>query len=129
MTAPDRLLDIGRVVKPHGLRGELVVEAWSDQPGRLSPGAELETDRGVLRVVRARPFADRMLVVFEGVDDREGAEALRDVVLRAQPIDVPGALWVHELVLDGGRLVPLRFVTEHQAGERVVVDVPAGLFE
>jgi 16S rRNA processing protein RimM len=90
------------------------------------------------------------------VGDREGAEALRDVILKAEPIADPEALWVHDLhgsqvldlngrhlgvvaaveanpasdllVLDGGGLVPLRFVVEHGPG-RLVVDVPAGLLE
>ena len=35
MPAPS-LLDVGRVAKPHGLRGEVVVEPWSDLPERLA---------------------------------------------------------------------------------------------
>jgi len=33
------------------------------------------------------------------------------------------------LVLDGGRLVPLRFVVEHTSGARIIVDIPDGLFD
>ncbi len=94
---------------------------------------------------------------FEGVNDRNAAEALRGTVLRAAPADRPGVLWVHELVgaevvdqggrllgsveavepnpasdllvLAGGGLVPLRFVVGHTPGERVVVDIPDGLLD
>ena len=117
----------------------------------------LATERGPLVVEDSRPHQGRYLVRFEGVLDRQGAEALRGVVLRATAVEVPGVLWVHELVgaevvtvegrvlgtvaaveanpasdllvLDGGGLVPLRFVTGHQAGQRVTVDVPEGLVD
>ncbi len=35
---------------------------------------------------------------FEGIDTREAAEALNGLVLSAEPVDDPDALWVHELV-------------------------------
>ena len=145
------------MVKPHGLAGEVVVELWTGLRSRLDVGAVLESGRGALRVTASRPFQDRFLVRFEGVADRTAADALRGTVLRAPPVDEPGVLWVHELVgvevvdrqgkvlgrveavepnpasdllvLEGGGLVPLRFVTEHAPGTRVVVDVPEGLLE
>ncbi len=151
------MLDVGRVVKPHGLAGEVVVDLWSDPAERLSPSTRLQSDRGPMVVVSSRPHQGRHLVRFEGVADRSGAEALRGLVLRAEPLDVPDALWVHELVgarvvtvdgrdlgtveaveanpasdllvLDGGALVPLRFVVDHEAGARVTVDVPEGLVD
>lgn len=150
-------LDIGRVVKPHGLTGELVVELWTNVSGRLSPGSRLLTDRAELVVEAARQHQGRWLVRFAGVADRDTAEALRDLVLRAPAVEADGVLWVHQLVgsqafsaggehlgrvvaveanpasdllvLDGGALVPLRFVTALDPGRRVTVDVPAGLVE
>jgi len=129
------------VLRPHGLRGEVVVRLVTDRTERLATGAVLSSSVGDLEVVRASPSRDRWIVSFAGVLDRDGAEALRDVVLRAEPIADPDALWVHELhgcdvanpasdilVLEGGGLVPLRFVVEHGAG-RLVVDVPDGLLE
>jgi 16S rRNA processing protein RimM len=149
-------LEVGRVLRPHGLRGEVVVRLVTDRTERLAAGAVLSSSAGDLEVVRASPHRDRWIVSFAGVGDRDGAEALRDVVLRAAPIVDPEALWVHELhgsevvdvtgrhlgrvtaveanpasdllVLEGGGLVPLRFVQEHRPG-RVVVDVPDGLLE
>ena len=145
------------MVKPHGLAGEVVVELWTGLRSRLDVGVVLESGRGALRVTASRPFQDRFLVRFEGVADRTAADALRGTVLRAPPVDEPGVLWVHELVgaevvdrhgkvlgrveavepnpasdllvLEGGGLVPLRFVTEHVPGTRVVVDVPEGLLQ
>ena len=93
------MLLVGRVTRAHGLRGEVVVHLLSSEPEvRLAVGAVLESDRGPLQVVAARPHQDRWLVTFEGVTTRESAEALRGVELRAAPIDDPDALWVHDLV-------------------------------
>jgi 16S rRNA processing protein RimM len=152
----DALLDVGRVVKAHGLRGEVVVDLWSDFTERLDPGAVLQSDRGDLVVVASHPHQARWLVTFEGITTREAAERLHGVVLRAEHLEDPDAIWIHELfgcevvdakgvvrgrvvaveanpasdlmVLEDGTLVPLAFVTEVEAHTRVVVDAPEGIF-
>ncbi|MHB8220762.1 MAG: ribosome maturation factor RimM [Acidimicrobiales bacterium] len=151
------MLDVGQVVKPHGLTGEVVVDLWSDRTGRLVAGARFEVDHGSLTVAAVRPHQGRHLVRFDGVEDRSGAESIRGTVLRAAPIEDPGTLWVHELVgaevvsvtgrrlgtvvaveanpasdllvLEGGGLVPLRFVEDHVPGSKVVVSIPDGLLD
>lgn len=151
------LLEVGRVDKPHGLAGEVVVSLLTNRLERLDAGSVLATDHGALEVESSRPFQGRFLVRFVGVADRPAAEDLRGVVLRAEAIEDPDELWVHELVgarlvdqhgsdhgevvavqenpasdllvLADGRLVPLVFVVEVEANERVTVDVPAGLLD
>jgi len=148
---------VARVIKPHGLMGEVVVELLSNRPERLSPGVSLESEKGPIVIQRSRPFQGRYLATFEGVVTREGAETLRGVVLLAPPLDEPDTLWVHELigakvvdqrkndlgqvvaveenpasdllVLDSGVLIPLRFVTNVVAGESIDVTIPEGLTE
>ncbi len=145
---------MGRVVKPHGLRGEVIVELVTNRTDRLAVGSVLSSPAGDLEVVRSSRHQGRWIVAFKGVVDRNGAEPLRGVVVSAPPLEDPDALWVHELVgaevvtgdgrghgtvveveanpasdlmvLDDGRLVPLRFVISRQPG-RVVVDPPEGL--
>ncbi len=154
----DGLLDVAMVRRAHGLKGEVVVELYTDVPGRLDPGSVLSLpDGGTLTVVESRSHQGRHLVLFEGVTDRSGADSLRGSVLRAPPAEVPGVLWVHQLlgaemrsvegrrlgsvvavepnpasdllVLDGGGLVPLRFVVSHEPGVSVTVDIPDGLLD
>ena len=73
---------VGRVGRAHGVRGDVSVEVRTDEPDRrFAEGAVLDTDRGPLTVVRAREHSGRLLVHFEGVDDRSGAEQLRGVLL------------------------------------------------
>lgn len=135
----------------------MTVTLVSNRPERLAPGSEYQTDAGTLRVAGCRPHRQRHLVKFAGVDDRNQAEALRGLVLRATPIADPDEMWVHELIgarvvdqsgtdrgpvdsvvanpagdlleLADGTLVPLRFVVDSVPGERIEVDVPEGLFE
>jgi 16S rRNA processing protein RimM len=152
------LLKVGRITKAHGLRGEVVVMLWTERTERLDPGATLTTARGPLIVEAARPFQDRWIVLFEGMYDRNQAESWRGIELEAEAIEVPGALFVHELigatvsdiagtplglvtaveanpasdllVLESGGLIPLRFMTEHdQAAGTIVVDIPEGLLD
>lgn len=152
------LLEVGRITKAFGLRGEVLVALSSDRASRLDPGSVLQTDRGPLTVVSSAPHHDRHIVQFEGLHDRTAAEGWRGVLLRAEPLDDEDAdvLWVHELVgavvvlvdgtavgtvteveanpaadllvLDSGALVPVVFVTEHVPG-RVTIDPPDGLFD
>ncbi len=119
----------------------------------------LASTRGALRVVSSKPFGrDRFIVQFEDVTDRGAAERLHGVDLEAEPVEVPGTLWVHELVgatvhdaagtalgrvaaveanpasdllvLDSGGLIPIRFVTAHDASAgTVAVDIPDGLLD
>jgi 16S rRNA processing protein RimM len=96
------LLEVGRIVKPHGLHGDVVVELVTNREERVAPGTVLNTSAGELEVLRARPFsatgAGRWIVTFRGVADLSAAERLRDAVLSAPPIDDPDAFWVHDLI-------------------------------
>jgi 16S rRNA processing protein RimM len=151
------LLEVGRITKPHGVRGDVLVLLTTDLTARLDPGSVLETDRGSLTVVTSSRHHDRWIVHFDGFTDRDQVEGWRGVVLRAEPLEVDDdVLWVHELVgatvvlpsgdavgtvtevesnpaadllvLDSGALVPVVFITEHEPG-RVTIDPPEGLFD
>ena len=78
-------LVVGRISRPHGLRGELAVEVRTDDPElRLAQGAVLATDPGTagpLTVLRTRWHSGRLLVTFDGIQDRNGADDLRGVLL------------------------------------------------
>jgi 16S rRNA processing protein RimM len=148
---------VGRITKPHGLRGEVVVHLVTDRVERVAPGSVLATSRGELRVEASRPHQRDWIVAFAGVADRTAAEGLRALVLSAPPLEgEDDTLWVHVLVgsvvatpdgtehgrvasveanpasdllvLDDGRLVPLAFLVDRAPG-RLVVDVPAGLLD
>ena len=98
MTQP--LVIIGRVVKAHGIHGEVVVDVLSDVPGRFEVDAIVLLDGEAVRIAGSRPHQGRLLVAFEGVDDRTAAERLRGREIEAETVDLGESetYFVHELV-------------------------------
>jgi len=97
------VLEVGQVVKPHGLKGEVIVSMITNRAEeRLAAGFVFSTDRGDLTVESASPHLGRWIVAFAGVEGRDGAEALRGTVLMAEPLadgdDDDDTLWIHELI-------------------------------
>jgi 16S rRNA processing protein RimM len=78
-------LVVGRVGRPHGLRGEVTVEVRTDDPERrFAAGTVLATEpaaRGPLTILISHWHSGRLLVAFAGCDDRTAAEELRDTLL------------------------------------------------
>jgi 16S rRNA processing protein RimM len=78
-------LAVGRILRPHGVRGEVVVEVRTDDPDvRLAAGVVLATEpaaAGPLTVTRARWHSGRLLLSFQSVADRDRADDLRGVML------------------------------------------------
>lgn len=79
-------VEVGRVVKPHGLRGEVVLHVTSDVPDRLAPGVEVWVDGRATTVATSRDHQGRPLVRFAHVADRTAAELLRGAVVEAAPL-------------------------------------------
>jgi 16S rRNA processing protein RimM len=131
-------LVVGRVIGPHGLRGELAVEVRTDVPeARFAAGSVLGTEpagRGPLTVCSSRRHAGRLLVTFGGYLDRTRAEELRGTLLvldsaEAGPAE-PDEFHDYQLVgLDvltvaGDRLGVVSDVLHH--GQDLLVVTPAG---
>jgi 16S rRNA processing protein RimM len=151
------LLEVGRIERPHGVRGDVLVRLVTNREERIAPGAQFVAGGRTLRVVRSSAHQGRWIVTFDGINDREAADALRGVVLEAAPLEDPDELWVHDLVgstvvdadgvergtvvevlanpasdllvLESGALVPVRFIVRFTPGERIEIEAPAGLFD
>ncbi len=82
---------VGRIGKPHGVRGVVTVEPRTDEPDRrFAPGAEFVVDGSARRLLveQAHWHSGRLLLTFEGVHDREAAELLRGILLEIErPLD------------------------------------------
>jgi 16S rRNA processing protein RimM len=157
MTDEPVLLEVGRVGKAHGLRGDVHVVAVTNVAERFAPGSELVVGDRSLVVQSSRPAGSGFVVRFDGVDDRNAAEALRGVTVRAEAREGDDdELFAHDLigaevrdragtrigavesvqanpahdllVLDGGTLIPAVFVVERSPGV-VIVDLPEGLLD
>lgn len=93
---------MGRIGKPHGVRGDVYVSFTSDVEQRHQVGAQLwlsEQGTGSPLVIESvRPQKDRFVVHFAGCDDRNEAEKLTNKFLFAPPIEDASALWVHQMI-------------------------------
>ena len=96
------MLEVGRIGKPHGVKGDVFISFTSDVPQRQVIGAEFvivtSGQEKRLIVSTIRPQQDRFVVHFEGIDDRNDAEKLTNKFLFAPPIEDADALWVHQLI-------------------------------
>jgi 16S rRNA processing protein RimM len=156
-SAAARRLEIGRIDRAHGLRGEVVVTLTTNRLERLDAGSVLYAGDDTLTVESAQPHQGRFIVRFAGVADRAAADRLHGRELFADAIADPSEWWVHDLVgatvvdqhgvdrgrvvevqanpasdllvLESGALVPLRFAIDLAPNERIDVDVPEGLFD
>jgi len=130
---------VGRVGRAHGVRGEVSVAVRTDAPDeRFAVGAKLVTGAGqVLTVASVRPHAGRLLVRFEGVEDRTAAEALRGTLLTVDvrtmaPSEDPDEFHDHELEgllavePTGQELGTVREVLHGPGSDLLVVDAAAG---
>lgn len=151
------LLIVGRIGKPHGIRGEVTVEVRTDEPeARFAPGSVLRTEPGAappqqaapehgepfrvpaeLTVESARWHQGRMLVAFEGVLDRDVAEALRGTLVAVDSADVappedPEEFHDHQLVglavvtPGGERLGEVARIDHAPASDLLVLRRPEG---
>ena len=86
-------LNVGRIGKAHGILGEATIEVRTDEAeNRFAIGAVLETENhGNLTVVSARVHNGILLLGFEGIEDRNAIEALRNALLYTDvDINAPG---------------------------------------
>jgi len=91
---------VGRVGRPHGIRGEVVVGVRTDEPDlRFAVGAVLDAheepdaeepgDQHTLKVARTRWHSGQLLVTFDGIADRTAAGELTGSWLSVDSSQLP----------------------------------------
>lgn len=137
---------VGRIGKPHGIRGEVTLDLRTDEPERrFAPGTTLRAEApagadrrpSTLTVARARWHQSTLLVAFEEIEDRNAAETVRGTVLHAMlghdevPAD-PEEYYDHQLIglavvdLDGAHLGEVKAVVHGSAQDLLTVRTPDG---
>jgi 16S rRNA processing protein RimM len=135
---------VGRIGRPHGIKGEVSVEPRTDEPDRrFAVGTQLQTQDkrpGVagpahLTVAGMRWHSGRLLVRFTEIADRTAAEAARGTMLSI-PFDPdetpedPEEFYDHQLVgldvvtTDGRAVGKLREIVHGTAQDLLVITVP-----
>lgn len=130
---------VGRIGRPHGLRGEVMVQVRTDSPGqRFTVGTQFGVGAGrTLTVDAARPHSGALLVRFAGVADRDAAAQLRGLVLTIETtelpvLDDPDEFYDHQLEgltavgPDGAALGTVREVVHAPASDLLVLETDHG---
>lgn len=95
---------IGKLRRPHGVHGEIIMDIYTDFPERLRAGMRLYAgdDRQELRVTHRRWHQDSLLMTFEGYTTPESVGVLRNLVLYVRTADLPplpeGDYYHHQLI-------------------------------
>ena len=124
MATREDLVIVGRVRRPHGVRGEVLIEPLTDEPdavyasGRRVFGGTvdgpMDDEAPVLTVLETRPFKDGLLVRFQEIPDRTQAELWNGRLLLVPADELTpleeGEVYQHELkgmtvVLSSGEVV------------------------
>jgi 16S rRNA processing protein RimM len=96
-------LVVGFLRRSHGLRGEIIMDLYTDFPERLRSGRKLfiTDEHRPMTLASARPHAKGMLVKFKGVETPEEAGRLRNQWVYVKATEVPalpeGQIYQHEL--------------------------------
>lgn len=100
-----RLVEIGRIVAPHGIKGQVKVQVPAPATSVLlfvrSVFVTRDGVREGRRVARASPSSGTVIITLEGVDSRDAAEALRGSAVFVSEKDMPrlpdGEFYLYEL--------------------------------
>ena len=102
------LISIARIARPQGIHGEVIADLMTDFPERFAglDSVTLRLSDGTmlpLRLIRHRMHKGRILLKFEGYDDIDSAQQLRDATIvldREQLVALPEDNYFHFDLVD-----------------------------
>jgi len=135
---PPEFLVVGRVLRPHGVRGELLLEALTDSPGPLN-GVDtvyLGDAAAPYPLAGAHLHRGRLLIRLQDCADRDAAEAFRGQLVQIRIGDAapppPGSYYYHQIVglavvtEEGEALGEVTEILETGSNDVYVVSGPSG---
>jgi len=104
LSGEPEFLAVGKLLKPHGVHGEMRLAIWTDFPERLKQGATIYIGqaRYPVRIKSVRGHHSRALIAFDELDSRETAARFRNQVIFVRTADLPplpdGGIYKHQLL-------------------------------
>jgi 16S rRNA processing protein RimM len=138
MIDPDRLILLGEIGSAHGIRGEVTVRCFTEEPKGIASYGPLTDKDGqrTFNITGLRVTPKAIIAKFAGVDDRTAAERLRNVGLFVKrsrlPEPEPGSFYYEDLAglaavdADGRMLGTVIGVANYGAGDLLEIGVPDG---
>ncbi len=125
---------VAEIIAPHGVKGAVSAESYSDNPRRFDVGAQLASNQGRMLTISASSLhKGRLLLTFDGVEDRDSAEKLRGWRLYAadSPPLPEGSYYYFELIglevrEQGQRIGEIQDILPYSANDVYVVKTDAG---
>jgi len=131
---------VGVIRKPHGVRGEASVEAWTDAPDRFAELTDVtlvspdESSTRAATIESTRPHSGRALIKFAGIDSPEDVALLRDWTIEIDESEArtlePNEYFLHDLVgltlVDAAGRERGRVVGTEEGGGALLLNVEHG---
>jgi len=136
MVDPERLILLGEIGSAHGIRGEVNIRTFTEDPADIAAYGPLsdKTGKRMFSIAGLRVTAKAVIARLQGVDDRTAAEKLRNTGLYVKrnqlPELEPGAYYYEDLAglaavnADGGGLGTVLGVVNYGAGDLVEISLP-----
>ena len=124
-------VEVGKIVKPQGIKGEVKVVCFVDNPKGLCHLRQITVGGTPYRILRARVVGQDVFLTLDGIKDRNDAETLRDKLLTVDRKEAEGLkageYFVQDLlglvVTDGEtRLGVITDVLQYGAADVLVLD-------
>jgi 16S rRNA processing protein RimM len=131
-------LAVGKLRRPHGIMGEMLMEVWTDFPERLKKGKKVFVgdDHSIYEIDQIRSADKMVLVHFKGYNTSQDIDQLRNALMYVRADDLPalpeGEYYFHQLiglnvVDESGQPVGiLSEIMETGANDVYVIITPAG---
>jgi 16S rRNA processing protein RimM len=141
--SPDKgepeFLAVGKLIRPHGIKGDMVMNLMTDFPERLRPGRTVyigEKEHQPFHITNIRPHDKTLIVKFKELDNRELAADYRGKIVYVRTETVPrlpaGEYYFHQLLgltivdEEGQVLGTLKNILETKANDVYIVETPDG---
>jgi 16S rRNA processing protein RimM len=97
-------LAVGKLRRPHGVRGEMLMSVWTDFPERLQPDKEIYLGKSYqpYQINTIRDHRQELIVSFEGLTSRDDVGHLRNQVVYVRASEIPAlpddGIYLHQLI-------------------------------
>lgn len=149
------LVLLGRIIGAHGIKGEVKIRSFTDDPKAIASYGPLQTTTGVsIEILRLKSANDHFICTLKNVKDRNGAESLKGSDLFVSRDRLPDERILADLVgkiakyrstvlgavvgfqnfgagdlleLEDGQLIPVRFIAD--IAETIAIELPDGFMD